>query len=164
MRSTAIRLAEIYQGNTPYEGLSHVVSLPPSAPVSRFHRFRGLRIIYEGETNPTIENSRRATYVQRQYSIDLTLTGWVGYDSLCWITCLDGPTRKYNFARQEIPGICGRGTQPDRISNYFETTRTIRSYGRCRPYRFAPRSLLATAGCRCWKDTAAQNLWKNDDL
>ncbi|MCX7876828.1 MAG: hypothetical protein N2321_11785 [Melioribacteraceae bacterium] len=56
------------------------------------------------------ENSRRATYVNREYSIVNPLK-WKGYDSLTWgLTACDGPGDSYNFGNKKFYGYAARGT------------------------------------------------------
>ena len=134
-----------YKWQTPYEGLSHV-AFPPLFGhqfSQSFIDFRGIADSYMKEKGiDYFENSRRATYVQRQYAID-NPHGWVGYDSLCWgITASDGPTAKYNFDDREFLGYAGRGTSgPD--YNYFDDG-TIAPYGPLSSLPFAPEIVLPT--------------------
>ncbi len=71
-----------YKWMTPYKGLSHV-AFPPLFGhqfSQAFIDFRGIADRYMKEKGiDYFENSRRATYVQRQYAID-NPKGWVGYD------------------------------------------------------------------------------------
>ncbi len=135
-----------YKWNTPYEGLSHV-AFPPLFGhqfSQAFIDYRGLADVYMKEKGiDYFENSRRATYVQRQYAIE-NPKGWIGYDSLCWgITACDGPTEKYNFDDREFLGYAGRGTSgPD--YNYFDDG-TIAPYGPLSSLPFAPEIVLPTA-------------------
>jgi hypothetical protein len=134
-----------YKWYTPYEGLSHV-AFPPLFGhqfSQAFIDFRGLADKYMKEKGiDYFENSRRATYVQRQYAID-NPHGWVGYDSLCWgVTASDGPTEKYNFDDKKFLGYAGRGTSgPD--FNYFDDG-TIAPYGPLSSLPFAPEIVLPT--------------------
>jgi hypothetical protein len=134
-----------YKWDTPYEGLSHVV-FPPlfGHQFSQvFIDFRGLADTYMKEKGiDYFENSRRATYTQRQYAVD-NPHGWNGYDSLCWgITASDGPTDKYNFDDRMFLGYAGRGTSgPD--FNYFDDG-TIAPYGALSSLPFAPEIVLPT--------------------
>ncbi len=134
-----------YKWQTPYEGLSHV-AFPPLFGhqfSQSFIDFRGIADSYMQEKGiDYFENSRRATYVQRQYAID-NPHGWVGYDSLCWgITASDGPTAKYNFDDKEFLGYAGRGTSgPD--YNYFDDG-TVAPYGPLSSLPFAPEIVLPT--------------------
>lgn len=167
-----------YKWQTPYEGLSHV-AFPPLFGhqfSQAFIDFRGITDSYMKEVGiDYFENSRRATYVQRQYAIDNPY-GWVGYDSLCWgITASDGPTAKYNFDGREFLGYAGRGTSgPD--YNYFDDG-TIAPYGPLSSLPFAPEIVLPTIksinekyGKRLWGKYGyydSFNLtadWVNDDF
>jgi len=147
-----------YQWNTPYEGLSHV-AFPPLFGhqfSQAFIDFRGLADRYmKAKGIDYFENSRRATYVQRQYAID-NPHGWVGYDSLCWgVTASDGPTEKYNFDDKKFLGYAGRGTSgPD--YNYFDDG-TIAPYGPLSSLPFAPEIVLPTAESMIGK--YGDNLW-----
>jgi hypothetical protein len=134
-----------YKWQTPYKGLSHV-AFPPLFG----HQFSQAFIDFRGLADPYLkakgidyfENSRRATYVQRQYAIE-NPHGWVGYDALCWgITACDGPTEKYNFDGKKFLGYAGRGTSgPD--YNYFDDG-TIAPYGALSSLPFAPEIVLPT--------------------
>ena len=134
-----------YKWQTPYEGLSHV-AFPPLFG----HQFSQVFIDFRGLADPYLkekgidyfENSRRATYVQRQYAVD-NPHGWVGYDSLCWgVTASDGPTEKLNFDDKKFLGYAGRGTSgPD--YNYFDDG-TIAPYGPLSSLPFAPEIVLPT--------------------
>ncbi len=134
-----------YKWNTPYKGLSHV-AFPPLFG----HQFSQAFIDYRGIVDEYMkdkgidyfENSRRATYVQRQYAID-NPKGWIGYDSLCWgVTASDGPGDKYNFGDKKFLGYAGRGTSgPD--YNYFDDG-TIAPYGPLSSLPFAPEIVLPT--------------------
>ena len=134
-----------YKWNTPYKGLSHV-AFPPLFG----HQFSQAFIDYRGLADKYMkakgidyfENSRRATYVQRQYAIG-NPKGWTGYDSLCWgVTASDGPTDKYNFGDKKFLGYAGRGTSgPD--YNYFDDG-TIAPYGPLSSLPFAPEIVLPT--------------------
>ncbi|MEI7725209.1 MAG: glucoamylase family protein [Bacteroidota bacterium] len=134
-----------YKWNTPYKGLSHV-AFPPLFG----HQFSQAFIDYRGIADAYMkdkgidyfENSRRATYVQRQYAKD-NPKGWIGYDSLCWgVTACDGPTEKYNFGDKKFLGYAGRGTSgPD--YNYFDDG-TIAPYASLSSLPFAPEIVLPT--------------------
>ncbi|MCU0460077.1 MAG: hypothetical protein MUE37_13425 [Bacteroidales bacterium] len=147
-----------YKWQTPYEGLSHVV-FPPLFGHQFSHcfiDFRGLADEYMREKGiDYFENSRRATYVQRQYAID-NPHGWVGYDSLCWgITASDGPGDKYNFDNREFLGYAGRGTSgPD--YNYFDDG-TIAPYGPLSSLPFAPEIVIPTI--RSMNENMGDRLW-----
>jgi hypothetical protein len=134
-----------YKWETPYEGFSHV-AFPPFFGHQFSHvfiDFRGLRDSYmKGKGIDYFENSRRATYVQRQYAIDNPYN-WVGYDSLCWgVTASDGPTEKYNFDGKEFLGYAGRGTSGPAY-NYYDDG-TIAPYGPLSSLPFAPEIVLPT--------------------
>jgi hypothetical protein len=103
------------------------------------------------------ENSRRATYVQKQYAID-NPHNWVGYDSLCWgISASDGPTEKYNFDDNKFLGYAGRGTSgPD--LNYFDDG-TIAPYAAISSIVFAPEIVLPTI--KSFNEKYAKGLWNN---
>jgi hypothetical protein len=136
---------ESYQWQTPYQGFSHVV-FPPLFG-HQFSQacidFRGLADAYLREKGiDYFENSRRATFVQRQYAID-NPRGWAGYDGLCWgITACDGPSAKHNFDGKEFLSYAGRGTSgPD--FNYYDDG-TIAPYGALASLPFAPEIVLPT--------------------
>ncbi len=134
-----------YKWNTPYKGLSHV-AFPPLFGhqfSQAFIDYRGLADKYMKEKGiDYFENSKRATYVQRQYAID-NPKAWVGYDSLCWgVTASDGPTEKYNFGDKKFLGYAGRGTSGPEY-NYFDDG-TIAPYGPISSLPFAPEIVLST--------------------
>lgn len=147
-----------YKWQTPYPGLSHV-AFPPLFGHQFSHcfiDFRGLGDEYMREKGiDYFENSRRATYVQRQYAID-NPHGWVGYDSLCWgITASDGPTDSHNFDGKEFLGYAGRGTSgPD--YNYFDDG-TIAPYGPLSSLPFAPEIVLPTV--RSMNERMGNAIW-----
>ena len=134
-----------YKWYTPYKDLSHV-AFPPLFGHQFSQAFidcRGLVDKYMKEKGiDYFENSRRATYAQRQYAID-NPKGWIGYDSLCWgVTASDGPTEKYNFDDKEFLGYARRGTSgPD--LNYFDDG-TIAPYGSLSSLPFAPEIVIPT--------------------
>ncbi|MDX9907466.1 MAG: glucoamylase family protein [Bacteroidales bacterium] len=135
-----------YKWMEPYQGLAHV-AFPPLFGHQFSHAFidfRGLADTYMTSKGiDYFENSRRATYVQRNYAVDNPY-GWVGYDSLCWgVTACDGPTEKYNFGDYKFLGYAGRGTSgPD--YNYFDDG-TIAPYGPLSSLPFAPEIVIPTA-------------------
>jgi hypothetical protein len=147
-----------YKWQTPYKGLSHV-AFPPLFG----HQFSQAFIDYRGIVDEYMkekgidyfENSRRATYVQRQYAID-NPKGWIGYDSLCWgVTASDGPTEKYNFDDKKFLGYAGRGTSgPD--YNYFDDG-TIAPYASLSSITFAPEIVLPTI--KSMNKKYGKNLW-----
>lgn len=167
-----------YKWKTPYEGLSHA-AFPPLFGHQFSHAFidfRGLVDSYMKEKGiDYFENSRRATYVQRNYAID-NPHGWVGYDSLCWgVTACDGPTDKYNFDDKKFIGYAGRGSSgPD--YNYFDDG-TIAPYAALSSLPFAPEIVLPTIksmiernGNRIWGKYGFYDAfnhtanWVNDDF
>jgi hypothetical protein len=134
-----------YQWNTPYKGLSHV-AFPPLFG----HQFSQAFIDFRGIVDEYMkvkgidyfENSRRATYVQRQYAAD-NPKGWIGYDSLCWgVTASDGPEEKYNFDDKKFLGYAGRGTSGPGY-NYYDDG-TIAPYASLSSLPFAPEIVLPT--------------------
>jgi hypothetical protein len=134
-----------YQWNTPYKGLSHV-AFPPLFGhqfSQAFIDYRGLADKYMKEKGiDYFENSRRATYVQRQYAIDNS-KGWTGYDSLCWgITACDGPGDSYNSGGKKYHFYAGRGTSGSDY-NYFDDG-TIAPYGAISSLPFAPEIVFPT--------------------
>jgi hypothetical protein len=134
-----------YKWDTPYEGMSHV-AFPPLFGhqfSQAFIDYRGLVDSYMKEKGiDYFENSRRATYVQRQYAID-NPHNWLGYDSLCWgVTASDGPTEKYNFEDKVFLGYAGRGTSGP-LFNYFDDG-TIAPYASLSSLPFAPEIVLPT--------------------
>jgi len=147
-----------YKWQTPYKGLSHV-AFPPLFGhqfSQAFIDYRGLVDEYMKEKGiDYFENSRRATYVQRQYAID-NPKGWIGYDSLCWgITASDGPTEKYNFDDKKFLGYAGRGTSgPD--YNYFDDG-TIAPYASLSSLPFAPEIVLPTI--KSMNEKYGKKLW-----
>jgi hypothetical protein len=134
-----------YKWLTHYPEYSHA-AFPPLFGhqfSQAFIDFRGLADSYLKEKGiDYFENSRRATYVQRQYAIE-NPHGWVGYDSLCWgVTASDGPTEKYNFDGKKFIGYAGRGTSGPKL-NYFDDG-TIAPYGPLSSLPFAPEIVLPT--------------------
>ncbi|MEI7981408.1 MAG: glucoamylase family protein [Bacteroidota bacterium] len=134
-----------YKWDTPYKGFSHV-AFPPLFGhqfSQAFIDFRGIVDTYMKDKGiDYFENSRRATYVQRQYAQE-NPKGWVGYDSLCWgVTASDGPPDKYNFGDKKFLGYAGRGTSGTGY-NYFDDG-TIAPYGSISSLPFAPEIVLPT--------------------
>jgi hypothetical protein len=147
-----------YKWYTPYEGFSHV-AFPPLFGhqfSQAFIDFRGLADAYMKDKGiDYFENSRRATYVQRQYAQD-NPHGWTGYDSLCWgVTASDGPTDKYNFDDKKFIGYAGRGTSGPEY-NYFDDG-TIAPYGPLSSLPFAPEIVLPTI--RAMQERYGATLW-----
>ncbi|MCK9206474.1 MAG: hypothetical protein M0P66_05115 [Salinivirgaceae bacterium] len=134
-----------YKWDTPYKDLSHVAFPPlfghqfPHA----FIDFRGLGDKYMKEKGiDYFENSKRATYAQRQYAIE-NLKGWIGYDSLCWgFSACDGPGDKYNFGDKKFEGYAGRGASGP--NNTVAEDGTIAPYGPLSSLPFAPEIVLPT--------------------
>jgi hypothetical protein len=149
-----------YDWRTPYPGLSHA-AFPPLFG----HQFsfcfidpKGLQDKFMSKKGiDYFENSRRATYVQRQYAVD-NPHGWIGYDSLCWgISASDGPTEKYNFDNKEFLSYAGRGTSgPD--LNYFDDG-TIAPYAAISSIVFAPEIVLPTI--KYFNEKYGKGLWSN---
>jgi hypothetical protein len=134
-----------YEWQTPYAGLSHV-AFPPLFGhqfSQAFIDYRGLADKYMKEKGiGYFENSRRATYVQRQYAIE-NPKGWIGYDSLCWgVTASDGPGGGYNFGNKKFEGYAGRGTSGK--DNTIAEDGTIAPYGPMSSLPFAPEIVLPT--------------------
>jgi hypothetical protein len=134
-----------YRWLTPYPGLSHA-AFPPLFG----HQFSQAFIDFRGLADPYLkekgidyfENSRRATYVQRQYAIQ-NPHGWLGYDALCWgVTACDGPGEKYDFGGKKFLGYAGRGTSGPEW-NYFDDG-TIAPYAALSSLPFAPEIVLPT--------------------
>lgn len=147
-----------YKWQTPYEGFSHV-AFPPLFGHQFSHAFidfRGLADAYLREKKiDYFENSRRATYVQRQYAID-NPHGWDGYGPLCWgITASDGPTEKLNVNGKKFLGYAGRGTSGPAY-NYFDDG-TIAPYGPLSSLPFAPEIVLPTI--RSMLQEHGEKLW-----
>jgi hypothetical protein len=147
-----------YKWQTSYEGLSHA-AFPPLFGhqfSQSFIDFRGIADMYMKEKGiDYFENSRRATYVQREYAIENPY-GWVGYDSLCWgVTASDGPGDQYNFDDKKFLGYAGRGTSgPD--YNYFDDG-TIAPYGPLSSMPFAPEIVFPTI--RAINERYGDSLW-----
>jgi hypothetical protein len=134
-----------YEWQTPYKGMSHV-AFPPLFGhqfSQAFIDFRGLADKFMIEKGiDYFENSRRATYVQREYAIE-NPKGWVGYDSLCWgFTASDGPGSQYNFGDKKFEGYAGRGASGK--NNTIAEDGTIAPYGPLSSLPFAPEIVLPT--------------------
>ncbi len=134
-----------YDWETPYKGLSHV-AFPPLFGhqfSQAFIDYRGLGDKYMKEKGiDYFENSRRATYVQREYAIE-NPKGWVGYDSLCWgFTASDGPGSSYNFGDKKFEGYAGRGASGR--DHTIAEDGTIAPYGPMSSLPFAPEIVLPT--------------------
>lgn len=134
-----------YEWQTPYKGLSHV-AFPPLFGhqfSQAFIDYRGLADKYMKEKGiDYFENSRLATYVQREYAIE-NPKGWVGYDSLCWgITASDGPGSSFNFGDKKFEGYAGRGTSGK--DHTIAEDGTLAPYGPMSSLPFAPEIVLPT--------------------
>ena len=134
-----------YKWDTPYKGLSHV-AFPPLFGhqfSQAFIDYRGLADKYMKEKGiDYFENSRRATYVQREYA-QQNPKGWVGYDSLCWgFTASDGPGSSFNFGDKKFEGYAGRGSSGK--DNTVAEDGTIAPYGPMSSLPFAPEIVLPT--------------------
>ena len=147
-----------YDWRTPYPGLSHA-AFPPLFG----HQFsfcfldpKGLKDKFMTEKGiDYFENSRRATYVQRQYAID-NPKGWDGYDSLCWgISASDGPGDQFNMDGKEFLGYAARGTSgPDLV--YFDDG-TVAPYAAISSILFAPEIVLPTI--KFFNEKYGKGLW-----
>jgi len=147
-----------YKWQKPYAGLSHA-AFPPLFGhqfSQSFIDFRGIADVYMKEKGiDYFENSRRATYVQRQYAIENPYR-WVGYDSLCWgITACDGPGDQYNFDDRKFLGYAGRGTSGPEY-NYFDDG-TIAPYASLSSLPFAPEIVFPTM--RAINERYGDSLW-----
>ncbi|MDO8548980.1 MAG: glucoamylase family protein [Ignavibacteria bacterium] len=134
-----------YDWRTPYPGLSHA-AFPPLFGHQFSHTFidfRGLVDKYMKEKGiDYFENSRRATYVQRQYAID-NPSNWAGYDSLCWgLTACDGPGESYNKNGMKFLSYAGRGTSGPELV-YFDDG-TIAPTAAAGSIVFAPEIVIPT--------------------
>ena len=147
-----------YDWRTPYPNLAHA-AFPPLFGhqfSQAFIDFRGLVDKYMKEKGiDYFENSRRATYVQRQYAID-NPEGWKGYDSLCWgLSASDGPTWNYNFDDKMFLGYAARGTSgPDLV---FFDDGTIAPYAAISSIVFAPEIVMPTI--KSFDDKYGKELW-----
>lgn len=147
-----------YEWETPYKGLSHV-AFPPLFGhqfASVFIDFRGLGDKYMKEKGiDYFENSRRATYVQRQYAQE-NPKGWVGYDSLCWgFTACDGAGDKYNFGNKKFDGYAGRGASGPNYT--ISEDGTIAPYGPMSSLPFAPEIVFPTM--KSMNEKYASKIW-----
>lgn len=106
-----------YKWREPYKGLGHVVF-----PALFVHQYSMIFLDLRGWVDKYMkkkgidyfENSRRATYVHRNYAIQ-NPNNWKGYDSLTWgLSASDGPGEQYNFNDKKFFGYGARGTSgPD---------------------------------------------------
>ena len=104
--------------------------------------FRGIQDAFMQEKGlDYFENSRRATYVQRQYAIDNPLR-FVGYGECCWgITASDGPgpdTIKVHGIQRQFFDYVGRGVP------YGPDDGTIAPWAVVASLPFAPEIVLPT--------------------
>lgn len=106
--------------------------------------FRGIQDAYMREKGiDYFENSRRATYVQRQYAIDNPLD-YKGYTHHCWgITASDGPgpdTRKIDGIERQFFAYVGRGVP------YGPDDGTLAPWAVVASLPFAPEIVLPAIG------------------
>lgn len=88
------------------------------------------------------ENSRRATYVNREYAI-VNPMKWIGYDSLSWgFTACDGPESKYNFDGKNFYGYAPRGSSGLDSTEFDDGTIAATAAGGSIP--FAPEICIPT--------------------
>lgn len=135
-----------YRWMDPYPGLAHVV-FPPLFGHQFTQCFLDLRNLVDKYMQEKgfdyFENSRRATYVNRQYAIENPLD-WMGYDSLTWgISACDGPGSSYNFNDKEFFGYAGRGTAGPEWT-YFDDG-TLTPMASLSSIVFAPEIVLPSA-------------------
>jgi len=148
-----------YEWREPYPGLAHV-AFPPlfgHQYTQLFLDLRGIADRYMKEKGiDYFENSRRATYVNRQYAIE-NPKGWVGYDSLTWgISASDGPGPVYNFNEKEFIGYAGRGTAGPEWTFFDDGTLTPTAlFG---SIVFAPEIVIPAAKS-IYKRFADKGLW-----
>lgn len=134
-----------YNWETPYPGLSHV-TFPPLFGHQFSHAFidfRGLSDKYMRNIGiDYFENSRRATYAQREYAKQ-NIKNWIGYDSLCWgFTASDGPGSALNYADYKFEGYAGRGASGP--NHTIAEDGTIAPYGPLSSLPFCPEIVLPT--------------------
>ncbi len=147
-----------YQWREPYKGLGHVVF-----PAMFVHQYSMMFLDLKGMPDQYMrekgidyfENSRRATYVQRQYAID-DPNNWKGYDSLTWgLTACDGPGSKYNFDDREFMDYAARGTSgPD--STFDDGT--IAPTAAAGSIVFAPEIVIPTL-MKMYERYSSKGLW-----
>jgi hypothetical protein len=134
-----------YNWMTPYPGLSHLVFPPLFGHIFSqcFIDLRGIQDKYMKKKGiDYFENSRRAAYTQRQYSVQ-NPGGWTDYDSLCWgISACDGPGEKYNRDGRKFLSYAGRGTSGPELV-YFDDG-TIAPYAAISSIVFAPEIVFPT--------------------
>jgi len=134
-----------YNYDTPYEGLSHIL-FPPMFGHQYSHMFIDFRNIYDDYTRKIkidyFENSRRATYTQRNYAME-NPGKWVGYDSLTWgITACDGPGEPYNTDKYKFLWYAGRGTSGPKVNHFDDGT--IAPTAAAGSIPFAPETVIPT--------------------
>lgn len=132
-----------YVWDEPYKGLAHAI-FPPLFGHQYSHMFidfRDLADRYMKEKGlDYFENSRRATYTQREYAKE-NPNGWIGYDSLVWgITACDGPG--FTKDGKEFLGYAGRGTSGG--ENVFFDDGTIAPTAAGGSIVFAPEIVIPT--------------------
>jgi hypothetical protein len=148
-----------YQWREPYnKKVGHVVF--PSLFIHQYSfiwlDMRGLYDNYMREKNiDYFENSRRATYVQKNYAVQ-NPNKWVGYDSLTWgLTACDGPGSKYNINGKEFWDYSARGTSgPD--STFDDGTIAPTAAGGSIP--FAPEITVPTL-INMYEKYGSKGLW-----
>ncbi len=102
------------------------------------------------------ENSRRATYVNRQYAI-VNPQKWTGYDSLCWgLTACDGPGESYNSNSKNYFGYSARGSAGLDSTENDDGTLAPTAPGGSVP--FAPEICIPTL-MNIYKKYGAQGAW-----
>lgn len=132
-----------YEWDEPYKGLAHAI-FPPLFGHQYSHMFIDFRNLADSYMKNKgldyFENSRRATYTQREYSRE-NPRGWIGYDSLVWgITACDGPGFKKDG--KEFLGYAGRGTSgPKKV---FFDDGTIAPTAAAGSIVFAPEIVIPT--------------------
>ncbi len=148
-----------YQWREPYKSLGHV-----AFPALFIHQFSMMFLDMRGLSDKYMikkgidyfENSRRATYVQREYAIQ-NPDNWVGYDSLTWgLSACDGPGSKYNFDGRNFWDYSARGTSgPD--STFDDGT--IAPYAAASSIPFAPE-ICIPAVMNMYEKYGSSGLWK----
>lgn len=102
------------------------------------------------------ENSRRATYVNREYSIVNPLK-YIGYDSLTWgLSACDGPGSNYNFDNRIFYDYAARGTSGLDSTELDDGTITPTAAGGSIP--FAPEIAIPSL-MNMYKKYGGQGLW-----
>ncbi len=147
-----------YQWREPYNGLGHVVF-----PAMFTHQYSLMFLDMKGKQDSYMkekgidyfENSRRATFVQREYAIQ-NPNNWKGYDSLTWgLSACDGPGSKYNFDDKHFWDYSARGTSgPD--STFDDGTIAPTAAGGS--IAFAPEIVIPTLK-NMYKKYGGKGLW-----